>query len=238
MTKTIHLIFIIAVICILLLCGAGCLSPGNANTDDLNNSSSNNPNAGSNNSPSETSTVYIRSPSDPAIYAAYPYDEMTERSDLVVMGHFISFEEAKWSTHDGKLPSGVKITPFTDEDGNEYFEVVLNVGDDMIYTDSTFKINEYFKGETDSDKIIIRFFSGTVDMVPPIPAITTKGLRATDYKENTPIVFYLERSGTTKEGLSYYTIVTPRGALFVDGNILTNFDGEKLTLEEAKSYSK
>ena len=168
------------------------------------------------------------------LYPDYTYKELTEISDLVVMGQFIYFDEARWSTSDGKQPNGVKITKAIDGDGYEYIDFVLDIGDETIYTDSVFQINEYFKGKTDSEKIVIRLFSGTVDM---LQAVEHEGLNADDYKENKPIVFYLEQSkNKTEDGLNYYVIVTPKGALSVEDNILINSYGEKLTFEEIKSF--
>ncbi|MCL2863785.1 MAG: hypothetical protein FWE54_06915 [Methanimicrococcus sp.] len=239
----------ILLICTLLLCGTGCISADNTNDDNTNadntnadntnadNTNADNTNADNtenenqNNNSNEIRTVFVPIPESPASYPYYTYEELTEKSDLVVMGHFVSFDKARWSTPDGKMPSGSKVTTIIDEDGNEYYEVRLNIVDEVIYTDSAFLIDEHIKGKTDSDTIIVRFFSGEVE----ISSARGKGLNAKDYEVDEPVILYLEHQKNGDE--SYYTILTPRGALFVDGNILTNVYDEKTTLESVKSYA-
>ncbi|MDR2945062.1 MAG: hypothetical protein LBU81_08330 [Methanosarcinales archaeon] len=173
-------------------------------------------------------------PSEEGLYPEYTYKELTEISDLIVMGQFISFEEAKWTTSDGKQPDGVKITKNVDSEGYEYIDFILDTSE-SIYTDSVFQINEYFKGKADSDKIVIRFYSGIVGM---LQAGDNKGLNADEYTENKPVVFYLTKSESkTEDGINYYVIVTPKGALSVEGNALVNPYGEKITFEEIKSLN-
>jgi hypothetical protein len=166
----------------------------------------------------------------------YTYSEMKEKSDLIVYGTVVEISNSKWSTSDGKQPKGVHKEERITEKGEKgiyfTFDLLPNEG---IYTDMTFLIEECYKGNiTKSEKIIIRSFGGTVG---EFKMNDVEALNPEDFKEGEKLVLYLTKdaTGTIKDvGPEHYVILTPRGKLSFNGEVLINADGEKVSLNETQ----
>ena len=165
----------------------------------------------------------------------YTDEELKEESDLIVQGKLIKIDEAKWSTPNGKQPKGAKITESLNEHGDKVveFECYLKPGE-TIYTDMTFEVEKYYKGEkSESDEVIIRIFGGTVGQFHMNDA---SYVNPDDYKEGEEyLLFLLEeskgRGPTSKIGPKHYLVLSTRGKLSLspEGEFVNPY-GEKIDL--------
>jgi hypothetical protein len=167
----------------------------------------------------------------------YTDEELKEESDLIVQGKLIKIDKAKWSTPNGKQPKGAKITESLNEYGDKVveFECYLQPGE-TIYTDITFEIEKYYKGEkSESNEVIIRIFGGTVGHFHMNDA---SFVNSEDYKEGEEyLLFLLEesegRGPTSKIGPKHYLVLSARGKLSLSSEgELVNPYGEKVDLKD------
>ncbi|WNY25495.1 hypothetical protein MsAc7_10470 [Methanolapillus millepedarum] len=165
----------------------------------------------------------------------YTYEELNEKSDLIVYGTIIEISDPKWSTVDGEQPKGVYKEKGVTEKGEECVYYYFNLQpDERIYTDMTFLVEECYKGDVvKSEKIIIRSFGG---IIGEFKMNDVEHLNPEDFKKGDKILLYLrEDTGTIKDiGPTHYVILTPRGKLSLNGEILINADGEKISLDEVR----
>jgi hypothetical protein len=167
----------------------------------------------------------------------YTYEEMTEEADLIVRGKIIKIDESKWSTPGGETPKGLKITDSKkkNEQGEKiyYWDFVLE-WNEIIYTDMTFEIEKYYKGDA-SDEIIIRTRDGTTGKYPyRFQMINNGDLNLEDFKEGEEYIFFL--MGDTgyfmnEIGPQHYYVMTPRGKLSFSDGTWTNHQGDKVELK-------
>jgi len=147
--------------------------------------------------------------------ASVPYfsnEEMMRKADLIVQGKISKIDEAKWSTLDGNQPRGVKTVESLNEHGDKvidyYFEPESG---ESIYTDMTFEIEKFYKGEGPKE-VIVRTLSGTVDEFHMNEA---SYINVEDFKEGDEYtLFLIEDDGpTTDFGPKHYIVLTARGKL-------------------------
>jgi len=166
----------------------------------------------------------------------YTYEDLIERSDLVAVGHIVRKEEAKWScTEDGKQPEGVQVKESINGQGDKVFDYSLEgvtFPPDTIYTDMVFLIEKSYKGDPDSQEIIIRSFSGTVGAF----RMNDGGLNAQDYKEGEEMMLFLRKdSGSTKDIGPEHYVVLSCGVFFPQEGVFMNSFDEKVQFVENKN---
>ena len=119
-------------------------------------------------------------------YPLYTQKELRKNSDLVISGKVLSISESKWSASDGQQPK--------DED---------------IYTDVDVQIDAIYKGKLNSEKIIVRLPSGTVE---ELTMANQGGLDVRNYNEGDEVFLFLNYvDGNETDGLYYLS--TPQCAL-------------------------
>lgn len=161
-----------------------------------------------------------------ASYPYYSYEELTEKSDLIVVGKIIRKETPKWSTKDGKQPAGFRIEESLNEHGDKVIDYYTNHSpEETIYTDMVYLIGKSYKGEPDSDKIIIRSFGGTIGS---FHLNDIDFLNPEDFKEQETILLYLVKDGgSTKDVGSEHYVVLPGGKLTFSDDVFIDQYGNK-----------
>ena len=162
----------------------------------------------------------------------YTQRELKENSDLIIYGKILYVSEAKWSTPDGKHPEGISMTKRINEKGDQIvdFAVDLKVNE-FIYTDMFFQVETIYKGNLETDQIIIRLPSGKVD---ELKSTANLGHNAEDYKVGDEAIFFLKKY---KDEKNCYYLPTPQGAFIRQENSFIvkkddfrNYNNEKLSL--------
>ena len=141
------------------------------------------------------------------IYPYYTQKELTEMSDLIIVGSIIHIEEAKWSTKNGKQPDGIRIEESVNKRGDKILDYYVDIlPEETIYTDMVFSVETIHKGELTSKEIIIRSFSGTVG------SFQIKSVE--DFKEKEKTILYLIKDdGLTKKIGPEHYVILPGGKL-------------------------
>ena len=141
-------------------------------------------------------------------YIRYTYDELQDKSSLIVSGKMISISESKWSTPDGKMPEGFGIIEVVNETGRYRINNATLEGNLYIYTDTVLKVETIYKGDLKEDEIVVRFFTGITD---DWRSSDEPGLDIQDYEEGDTYLFFL--LPLSEEFPNHYGVFTPRGAL-------------------------
>lgn len=158
----------------------------------------------------------VMSISSHGTYPYYTYEELTEKSDLIVVGSIIQKEKAKWSTKDGKQPDGIQIKESINEHGDKVFDYYVNISEgETIYTDMVFLVETAYKGELTSKEIIIRSFGGTVGSFQMDDL-----LNPDDFNEKEKMMLYLVKDdGSTKDIGAEHYVVLPGGKPTSEDNV-------------------
>jgi hypothetical protein len=146
----------------------------------------------------------------------YTHEELSNYSDMILIGTVKEILPPKWNTIDGKQPN----KPLTEIDR-------LN---DTIYTDVVISVDEYLKNPLSSKEIIVRSIVGTIGNV----SMTSDA--EPSFKTNEKVMLYLSKDDNlaTKDFGPEHFIVTD----FFEGKFTLTDDGraigfvENTTLDE------
>lgn len=162
-----------------------------------------------------------------ASYPYYSYEELAEKSDLIVVGKITRKETPKWSTKDGKQPAGVQIKESVNEHGDKVIDYYTDLlPGETIYTDMVYQIDESYKGKPGSDKIVIRSFGGTVGS---FHMNDIDFLNPEDFNEKETVLLYLVKDdGSIKDIGPEHYVVLPGGKLTFADDVFIDQYGEKV----------
>ena len=203
--------FVVFLVCALIVAFAYASFPGNDESDDLP----------------------VINLSGNVSYPYYDYENLTGRSDLIVIGSTVRAEDPEWSTKDGRQPAGVRIVESVNEHGDKVYEYYnYHEPDEVIYTDIVFSVSDVLKGDIDSDEIVIRSFGGTIGFFRMEDIFNPE-----DFAIGEKTMLYLVKdNGSIKDVGPEHYVVLPCGKLDPEGdgfvNVLLN---EKVDTERVMS---
>jgi len=169
-------------------------------------------------------------------YPYYSYEELTEKSDLIVVGKITYKEDAKWSTKDEKQPKKIRTEVSTNKHGDKVYDYYVDIlPEETIYTDMVFSVETIYKGKLESKDIIIRSFGGTVGSFKMEDI-----LNPDDFSKDEKTILYLVKDdGSTKNIGPEHYVVLPGGKLTEKDDVYINtFFGEKVDLKDIISLTK
>ena len=150
----------------------------------------------------------------------YTYEELSNYSDVILIGTVKEILPPKWNTIDGKQPD----KPFTE---------LGPVNNDFIYTDIIVNVDEYLKNPLSLKGVIVRITGGTIGNVSVTSDAEPK------FKTGEKVLLYLNKdtNPATKDAGPEHFVVTD----FFEGKFTLTDDGkamgyvENTTLDELLS---
>lgn len=151
-----------------------------------------------------------------SLVLGYSHKELSNHSDMILMGTVKKTLQSKWNTIDGKQPN----KPLNE----------LIPGVDVIYTDTIINVDKYLKNPQSSQEVIIRTFGGTVGNV------TIKSEDDPSFEPGEKVFLYLSKDTspyTANFGPDHFMVTG-----FLQGKFKLTDDGKAVRSDEIVSQDE